>query len=210
MYFVRTPYIIKKLFSDIVWDIPNANNAVFLTFDDGPNTATTNVILQQLNKYNAKATFFCLGENAVKYPSLIKEIVSDGHKIGNHGYWHSNGWGISSTSYLQNIDKGRKTLEDIIQQNINLFRAPYGKVNWKYLFNKHTDIITVNWSLMPGDFDRELSIENCAKNFIQHIKTGDIVCLHDSLMAYEKIKHNLPKWLDFLYNNGLNSEMINL
>ena len=132
MYFVRTPYIIKKLFPQLIWDLPNDENKIYMTFDDGPHPEITPWILEQLEKYDAQATFFCLGENANKFPEIILKIRASGHSIGSHGNAHLNGWKISKNEYEQNIINGKNTLEEIINEEVNLYRPPYGKFKHKF------------------------------------------------------------------------------
>lgn len=206
MYFIRTPFVFQKLFSKIIWNLPNRASVIYLTFDDGPNPETTYWILEQLEKYNAKATFFCLGVNAEKYPDLIKKIIEAGHTIANHGYEHLNGWKISSEKYQQNIIKGKEVLETLTENEVKLFRPPYGK--FKISHHSHFQSKMILWSLMPGDFDATISSPQCFKNISTKIKQGDIICLHDSTQAQNHLQYCLPNWLEFIYNKGLKSENI--
>jgi peptidoglycan/xylan/chitin deacetylase (PgdA/CDA1 family) len=115
MYFVRIPYIIKKLFSEIIWELPNNENKIFLTFDDGPHPEITPWILEKLRKHDAKATFFCSGKNVEQYPGIIAQILKDGHTIGNHGYAHLNGWKTKDDVYLEDFKKAN----DLLVKNTN-------------------------------------------------------------------------------------------
>jgi len=233
MYFVRTPYIIKKLFPEIIWDLPNAENKIYLTFDDGPHPEITPWILEQLKQYDAKATFFCLGKNAEKYSEIVKQILQDGHTIGNHGYAHLNGWKTENDMYVKDFEKGEKILkqvqDDYIQdqekQKISrytrndgeLFRPAYGKIKKSqisflksHFLNHNSEILILNWSLMPGDFDQHITSEKCYSNLANNIKSGDIVVLHDNEKSWNHLEYNLPKWLEFIYNKGLKSDYISL
>lgn len=191
MYFVRTLYIIKKLFSQFVWDLPNAENKIYLTFDDGPHPEITPWILEQLKKYDAKATFFCLGENAKKYPEIVKRMKEDGHAIGSHGDAHLDGWKISKNEYEQNVLIGKDTLENITNVKIDLYRPPYGKFKHKVTQEQ----TTVMWSLMPGDFDISISSETCFSR-LKKIKSGAIVVLHDNDKSWKHLEYCLPKFLE--------------
>lgn len=190
MYFVRTPTILKKLFSRFIWEFPTAENQFFLTFDDGPHPEITPWILNELDKYNAKATFFCLGENAVKYPEIIRKIIEDGHAIGSHGQAHLDGWKVSKAQYEQNILLGKSTLENYTQQEINLFRPPYGKFKHQVSAKQ----ITIMWSLMVGDFDNAVSDEKCLKRLLA-AKSGDIIVLHDNEKSWKHLQASLPVFL---------------
>jgi peptidoglycan/xylan/chitin deacetylase (PgdA/CDA1 family) len=210
MYFVRTPYIVKKLFPAIIWNLPNNENKIYLTFDDGPHPEITPWVLTQLKKFNAKATFFCLGKNVEKHPEIVQQIVKEGHTIGNHGYAHLNGWNTNNDIYLNDY---LKCQEILAQSGINthkLFRPAYGKIKLSQIRNitNHTSII--NWSVMPGDFDQSISSDQCYKNLVKHVKAGDIVVLHDNEKSWKHLEYCLPKWLEFIYNKGLKSDYISL
>lgn len=215
MYFVRTPYIIKKLFPSIIWDLPNAENKIYLTFDDGPHPEITPWILDQLSKYNAKATFFCLGKNAEKYPEIIKNILNNGHQIGNHGYEHLNGWKTDDDAYLQDFLKGQQMLKQV-QHDSKMFRPAYGKIkksqisNLKsHFLNQKSEILILNWTLMPGDFDQNISSEKCYSN-LQKVKNGDIIVLHDNEKSWKHLEHCLPKFLEYCKEKKVILDKINL
>ena len=219
MYFVRTPYIIKKLFPKIIWDLPNDNNIIYLTFDDGPHPEITPWILEQLKNYNAKATFFCLGKNAEKYPELVKLILQNGHRIGNHGYAHLNGWQTNNAEYIEDVLKSEQILKKIINDNNYklLFRPAYGRIKKSqitllksHFSSERKEFLLLNWSLMPGDFDQNSTSEKCYKNLVNNIKAGDIVVLHDNEKSWKHLQYCLPKWLDVIYNKGLKSEVLSL
>ncbi|WP_457807313.1 polysaccharide deacetylase family protein [Flavobacterium psychrophilum] len=103
-YWIKTPPIIKRLFSNQVWDIPNSENKIYLTFDDGPIPEITEWVLEILKKNNIKATFFCLGNNIQKHPEIFNKVISNGHSIANHTYNHKNGWKTTTAHYLQNVE----------------------------------------------------------------------------------------------------------
>ena len=214
MYFVRTPYIIKKLFPQLIWDLPNAENKVYLTFDDGPHPEITPWILEQLAKYDAKATFFCLGENVKKYPEIIEQILKEGHQIGNHGYAHLNGWETDNDNYLQDYLKCQDLLKQVTNSDNNIFRPAYGKVK-KYqilrikshISNHKSEII--NWSLMAGDFDQNQTSAQCFSN-LKKVKSGDIVVMHDNEKSWKHLEYCLPKFLEFCKEKKYNLYKIDL
>ena len=100
---IKTNGLIKKIFSNYIWDLPNRENKIYLTFDDGPTPEITEWTLNQLQRYNAKATFFCIGDNIRKYPAIFKRVIENNHTIGNHTFNHLNGWKISNEIYLKNV-----------------------------------------------------------------------------------------------------------
>ena len=122
LYFVKTPWWIKKLYPNCVWDIPTKEKILYLTFDDGPHPTITPFVLQQLKKYNAKATFFCIGKNVAAHQNLYATIIEQGHTVGNHSYDHLNGWKTDTAHYIQNIKLAGKLIQS------NLFRPPYGRI----------------------------------------------------------------------------------
>lgn len=187
--FIRTPWFFTSFFKKIIWNKPNNDHSIFLTFDDGPHPKITPWLLELLQQKKAKATFFCLGEQAEKYPQLIQQIVAEGHTLGNHGYKHLDGWKINYQNYIDNAEKGKAVLEAIVQQNIKWFRPPYGKFRNSNIGN------VVLWSLMPRDFDQSISKEKCLKN-IQQAKSGDIIVLHDNEKSFSHLKYILPLFLE--------------
>jgi len=208
MYFVRIPNIIKKLFPRLIWDLPNEEHKVYLTFDDGPHPEITPWILKQLKKSDAKATFFCLGENVEKYPEILQQILSEGHRIGNHGYKHLNGWKTNDDDYLQDYLKGQEMLR-FTQNDTLLFRPAYGKIKKSQIPNLKSKIPNaqiINWSLMPGDFDTAITSEKVYSN-LKRVQSGDIVVLHDNEKAWKHVQYCLPKFLEFckMKNYSLNT-----
>ncbi len=197
MYFVRTPYILKMLFQKVIWEFPPSQQTIYLTFDDGPHQVITPWILSQLKRHDAKATFFCLGENAKKYPNLILEMERDGHAIASHGDAHLNGWKISKTEYEQNILQGKQTLSAILQKDIPLFRPPYGRFKHKVMPTQQI----ILWSLMPGDFDSSITAEKCLSR-LKSVKAGDIIVLHENEKSWKNLQYCLPKFLEFCKANN--------
>ena len=127
---VKTNWIIKKLFLHYVWDIPNTENKIYLTFDDGPTAEITEWVLELLNKHNVKATFFCIGDNIVKHPVVFKKVISERHAVGNHTFNHLNGWKTTTERYLANFERCKETIQQFAINNLHskIFRPPYGKI----------------------------------------------------------------------------------
>src|SRR6187431_142864 len=138
LYWIKTNTFIKKIFSNYVWDIPNVEKKIYLTFDDGPTPEITEWVLEQLKKHQAKATFFCIGKNINNYSAIFLKIINDGHAIGNHTYNHLNGWNTPTEDYVDNVAlcKSELRLHSVSenqQSKINnpkskIFRPPYGKI----------------------------------------------------------------------------------
>ena len=206
-YWIKTPLIIKKIFSNYAWDIPNNDNKVYLTFDDGPTPQITNWVLSELKKYNAKATFFCIGKNIEQNPEIYQNIINQGHFVGNHTFNHLNGWRTDVKKYIKNTLKLNN--QQPTNQNIKLFRPPYGKIKpsqSKKLRQLNYKIIM--WDVLSADFDTSISQEKCLKNVLKNVKSGSIIVFHDSHKAFKNLEYVLPKTLEFLNNSGFVCEVI--
>ena len=202
MYLVKTPRLIQNLFPNFKWSIPTKDNSVYLTFDDGPIPEVTPWVLDQLKKYDFKATFFCVGDNVKKHPEIFERILKEGHSVGNHTFNHLNGWTSDNIKYFHNIRACAH------QMNTNLFRPPYGRLKPKQaqFLQRHYDIVM--WSLLSGDFDPNISKEMCLENVVSNIHPGSIIVFHDSLKAFEKLQYVLPKTLQHLKSISYKSEAI--
>src|SRR5579885_3546890 len=121
-YFIKTPWIVRKLFPSYIWRIPSNNKYVYLTFDDGPHPEITPWVVNELEKYHALATFFCIGKNVEKYGDIYKLILNKGHAVGNHTYHHFDGWKTENEIYINDVLKAKEFIHS------TLFRPPYGKL----------------------------------------------------------------------------------
>ena len=198
-YFAKTPKWIRKLFTGSIWEMPAIKNAIYLTFDDGPHPQITSFVLDELAKYNAKATFFCIGKNVVENPAVFKRILDDGHAIGNHTYNHLDGWKTGNAKYLQNILKARNHIDS------DLFRPPYGRITRsqrKDLTGQHQATKFIMWSVLSGDFDEKITPEQCCENVVKNAKSGSVVVFHDSEKAEERLRHVLPVVLKYFSEKG--------
>ena len=191
MYLTKTPPILKQFSKDLIWSLPTDEKVLYLTFDDGPIPEVTPDVLDILDRYNAKATFFCVANNAMKYPLLLKEIVNRGHAIGNHTYSHKEGWKTSLFGYLKDFLKA----ENILGKS-GLFRPPYGRISPQQItaLKKHTKIVM--WDVLSADFDVNIDFKQCAKNVINSAQKGSIIVLHDSIKAQDRVLKALPLILD--------------
>lgn len=209
-FWIKTHPVIKILFPNYVWSIPNTQKKVFLTFDDGPIPEITEWVLSELTKFNVKATFFCIGDNIGKYPEIFKEIIASGHQVGNHTFNHLNGWKTSDATYIQNIEK---CSDEILRMGFgkpNLFRPPYGKIKpSQSLLLRKSGYKIIMWDILSADFDQKTAPEQCLKNVLSNIATGSIIVFHDSVKAFPNLKYALPKTLEFLSENGYQCEVLN-
>jgi len=217
-YFVKTPKFLSWIFPNRIWAFSRSEKSIFLTFDDGPIPEVTPWILDILKEYNAKATFFCIGENVAKHPEIFRRIISEGHSVGNHTFNHLNGWNTSTSKYVENVIKAeeifQKELCSISNEefgnqnseirNFKFFRPPYGKMTSKQskiLQKKGYKIVM--WDILSADFDQRLSEEKCLQNVLKNIENGSIVVFHDSLKAEKNLRYVLPKVLENLRSENM-------
>jgi len=196
MYLVKTPKIIQNLFPNFTWRIPTTDKIIYLTFDDGPIPEVTPWVLNQLKKYNAKATFFCVGENVKVNPSIFDQLKEEGHMTGNHTFNHLNGWGTDNIPYFHNI----RNCAHLVKSS--LFRPPYGRMlpRQAQFLQRHYQIVM--WDVLSGDFDPNISKQQCLDNVINNTKSGSIIVFHDSLKAKDKLEFVLPKVLQHFSQQG--------
>lgn len=203
MYLAKTPKVLKRTYPKYLWDFTSIEKSIYLTFDDGPTTEITSWVLAELRKFNAKATFFCIGKNVEQHPDLFKEVLAGGHAVGNHTYSHLNGWETKSFTYLKDVVKCSKVFQS------NLFRPPYGKITRfqaKAILSNYTIVM---WDVLSADFDKNCSPEKCLKNVIENAKKGSIIVFHDSLKAEKNLKYALPKVLEYFSKQGFQFKTIN-
>lgn len=204
MYLVKSPFFLKKYYSNFVWKIPTAEKIIYLTFDDGPTPEITEWTLATLKTFNAKATFFCVGSNVAKHPEIFQQIISDGHAIGNHTHHHLNGWHTDKEAYFRNIKK----CEEVVKSN--LFRPPYGRIKKSQYELIKEDYKVIMWDVLSGDFDPKTTPEKCLKNVTNNTTEGSVVVFHDSLKAADNLKYTLPKVLEYFTEKGYRFEKLEL
>jgi len=183
-FYYNPPGIIKKIFSDFYWN--TSNKKILLTFDDGPIPETTEIILNQLKNYQLRAVFFCVGDNIRKYPSLVKEILNEGHSIGNHTFNHKILKKLSYQEKLIEIESFNKIMEDNFGYNVKYFRPPHGKfqLTTNSLLKKF-GLKNIMWSLLTYDYKNNLEVVKFAvKNYLS---SNSIVVLHDSMKSKDII-----------------------
>ena len=177
----------------MIWNKSRKDHCIYVTFDDGPIPIVTPYVLNILKQYNAKATFFCIGDNVKKHPDVFEQVKSAGHSIGNHTFNHLKGWKTDNKTYVENFLKADKLL------HADLFRPPYGRIKKsqaKLIKKAKPDTKIIMWDVLSGDFDIELKPETCLQHVLRHAENGSIVVFHDSLKAYDRLEYVLPRALE--------------
>lgn len=203
VYLSFTPKFLQQIFPDLVWKMETSQKEIYLSFDDGPIPETTPWILTQLEQFDARASFFCVGHNIDKYPELYTRMIHEGHTVGSHSYNHLSGWGTENLEYLLNVRKGAHAAGS------RLYRPPYGRMKPSQIriLKHHYKIIM--WDVLSGDFDPDLSAEDCYRNVIRNTAAGSIVVFHDSLKSKTKLKFVLPRVLEHFSTKGFRFKALN-
>jgi len=193
MYFIKTPFWLRLIYSACIWRKSNQERVIYLSFDDGPHPKATPFVLEQLSNFNAKASFFCIGKNVQLHPEIYDAILGAGHVVGNHTQNHMNGWKNNTKNYIADIQEATNWIDS------NLFRPPYGRISFAQIkaLRLHPTLpqLTIMWDVLSGDFDTTITGEQCAQNVIQHAGPGSIVVFHDSAKAMDRLCIALPKVL---------------
>jgi peptidoglycan/xylan/chitin deacetylase (PgdA/CDA1 family) len=199
---MKAEHIGAIVYRDLIWNFHGKENELFLTFDDGPEPDITNWVLSVLKEYDAKATFFCVGNKVEKFPETYNKIINEGHSVGNHTYSHVKGWTTASKEYISNIEKASLFIDS------NLFRPPYGRIRPHQIKALKKDYKIIMWDVLSKDYDSEVSNEECLKNVLDYAESGSIVVFHDKLKAQEKLKFVLPKVLKHFSEKGFTFNVI--
>lgn len=202
--------LFEILFPRYIWRIKTTEKKIYLTFDDGPIPEVTEWVLEQLAQFNAKATFFCVGENTIKHPEIFKKIINDGHEVANHTQNHLKGWKTENKLYLDNFHLCENSIASFKKGKSNLFRPPYGQLKRKQadeILKTHKILM---WSVLTKDYDANFDEIHCLEKAIKKTRNGSIVLFHDSFKAQKNLQYVLPKYLEHFSNKGYRFEIIEL
>lgn len=203
MRFIRMPWYLKLLMRKGEWRHQSGRKEIYLTFDDGPIPEVTDFVLNQLARFNAKATFFTVGDNVEKYPEIVARILAQGHQLGNHTFNHLNGWRTGKKRYLENVKKCAGTLQQYLPaEKPKMFRPPYGKLTLGQMSALSTEYRLIFWDLLTYDFDATFTPEACLNSSLAKTRPGAIVVFHDSLKARQNLEYVLPRYLEKLQQEG--------
>ena len=209
LLFTKTPSLLKTIYPDCLWKMNTEEKILYLTFDDGPIPEITPFVLDELKKWNAHATFFCIGKNVDANPEIFKKIIDEGHAIGNHTYDHLNGWNTSDEIYFDNIEKCRDVFSAYsLLPTAALFRPPYGKLKPSQYSKLKSEYKLVMWDVLSFDFDLSMNEEKVLDNVLKNAEAGSIIVMHDSLKAKPKVEFALPKILQHFSDKGFKFEKL--
>ncbi len=215
MHFFSVPSTIQWLIPSCTWRKVGQEKVIYLTFDDGPHPEITAWVIDELKKHQIKATFFCVGDNLKKHPETAKQLLTEGHQIGNHTMHHIKGWKHKNVDYLKDIEDCDTEIRKIHEQmndekaQPRLFRPPYGQIKpsqIKLLREKGYEII--QWSDLSCDYDKHLNCEKSLSALVKNAKPGSIVVFHDSEKAENQLKQILPSYLEAMLAEGFTFETL--
>ena len=187
---VRPPRLLRSFYKGSLWRMDKKEPIIYLTFDDGPIPELTPWILDTLKEYNIKATFFCVGDNINKNPTIFERILQEDHQVGNHTYNHVKGWKMNKSGYIDNIEKCQ------ILTKTKLFRPPYGRIKKSQFLDIVKDYEVVFWDVLSYDYDKMTSAKKCLNNCIKYSRNGSIVVFHDNIKAQKNLKFVLPLYIE--------------
>ena len=218
----RPPRLLHALLPGCEWTgpatTPTGQPVVYLTFDDGPVPAETPWVLAQLAEFQAKATFFCVGENLARYPEIARAARAAGHRLGNHTHRHRSSWATPRAAYLADVAECQTHVPALLettpeasvsrfpfptpQAPLPLFRPPYGRLTWPLLPALQADFRVIMWSVLTRDYDDALRPEDCLRFALEAVRAGDVVVFHDSQKAGPRLRYVLPRLLAHLAAQG--------
>ena len=199
---VQFPDVFRPFMGKLLWRKSSSEKVIYLTFDDGPVPEVTPLVLDLLDEYNLKATFFCVGENVEKYPGIYNEVLKRGHRTGNHTYNHLKGVSVSTDEYVANVEKAALSIES------NLFRPPYGRLKSKQRKALKAGYEIVMWDVITHDYNSNLSPITIMQNIKRYSRNGSLVVFHDSVKAERNMLTVLPLAIEYWNSKGYRFETL--
>lgn len=196
MFIEQPPVPYRMLFPESMWRIPMKEKSVFLTFDDGPIPEVTPWVLDLLDQYEIKATFFMVGDNVRKHPKTFQEVIKRGHSVGNHTMHHLQGAKVRTRRYIKDIAEAHMLIKS------PLFRPPHGFIRWKQAAAIKANMRIIMYDLVTRDYSMKLSGDEVLENVKRYTRNGSIIVFHDSLKAEKNLRYALPKAIEWLKQNG--------
>ncbi|MCD8263477.1 MAG: polysaccharide deacetylase family protein [Tannerellaceae bacterium] len=203
MFIEQPPWFCRALFPGVVWRIPAPEKCVYLTFDDGPIPRITPWVLDLLDQYGVKATFFCVGDNVRRYPEIYQQVLDRGHQVGNHTFNHIQGIKYWTKNYLANVKKAAGYIQS------NLFRPPYGHMRLPQILTLRSQYRIIMWDVVTRDYSPHMTpngVFNVVKNYTRN---GSVIVFHDSLKAEKNMKEALPRSIEWLLEQEYEFKLFN-
>ena len=205
--FTKVPNFIQRFFPNIIWKKKTDEKKIWLTFDDGPEEEVTEFILETLKKFNIKASFFLIGKKIQEFPELTKEIIKEGHIVGNHSFSHLNGFKSKNEEYIYDIELGQKLINEKlvemgITNKIKIFRPPYGRILPQQIKSLKENYKIVMWDIFSWDFKKNISPEKIYNNVIDNVVEGSILVFHNNKKSLNNLKLILEDTLVKLKEKG--------
>ncbi len=191
MFIERVPQLVRLLYKDVLWREDKRKKVIYITIDDGPTVENTLWILDLLDQYGIKATFFCIGRNVEAHPELYRQIIERGHSVGLHGYDHKRGLYKSSDVFFDDIEHGARFIET------KLFRPPHGRIKLSQARELGKKYKIVLWDVITRDYNPKLSGEKVFDIAKKYGRNGSIVVFHDSVKAQKNMRYALPKAIEY-------------
>lgn len=191
-----------KLTPSLTWKVKTTDKKLYLTFDDGPHPHITRWVMDCLDQYNAKGTFFCVGDNVRKHPDVYAEILARGHRTGNHTFNHLSGWHTPTDTYVANTQEAASYIQS------NLFRPPYGRLTPSQIKALRPSYQLIMWDVLTCDFDKNLQTEKALDICKAITNKGSIVVFHDSVKAEQNLKTMLPAYVHHFHQKGFTFETL--
>ena len=202
MRFITIPRILRSFYPSLVWEMPRDEKKIFLTFDDGPHPTITPKIIDLLRRYDAKATFFCVGRNVEANKDIFNMILKEGHSVGNHTYNHDRGWRTATKDYIESVERANEHI------NSNLFRPPHGRIKYSQIRALQQKYKIITWTVISYDWDKSITSDDCFNNIIRNADSGSIIVFHDSEKAINNMLPALEKVLKYYKSKGFTFEKI--
>jgi len=193
---IQFPRLLRPLWGKVVWRKDPSKKVIYLTFDDGPVPEVTPLVLDLLDEHSIKATFFCVGENVQKHPDTFAQVMSRGHKVGNHTFNHLKGFSVTDEEYYGNIDKAAELIDS------TLFRPPYGRITGKQMKKLRDRYTIIMWDVITHDYNKNLSPETIMRTIKRYSRNGSLVVFHDSIKAKENVLAVLPLAIEYWKSKG--------
>ena len=193
---IQFPRLLRPLWGKVVWRKDPSKKVIYLTFDDGPVPEVTPLVFDLLDEHTIKATFFCVGENVQKHPDTFAQVMSRGHKVGNHTFNHLKGFSVKDEEYYDNIDKAAELIDS------KLFRPPYGRITGKQMKKLRYRYTIIMWDVITHDYNKSLSPETIMRTIKRYSRNGSLVVFHDSIKAKENVLAVLPLAIEYWKSKG--------